>query len=1836
MLQLLSCVLDSSKGETKQKLQSSWMKCYTTLTANQDNINLIREIFHTLKVRVAVEEPPPIVTQTLEFIVQIQSQIQTGDILVADIIEEETLGLSIKEIADYCRLLIKPVKSQVFWNILQDEFRQKIQVENKIGLEGNDDPLDGISLPEIFEEDYEPEIKNSFNASKTISFITALSNNSLDKYRQVWSPYFKRENKPLEEFKKTFARIKTTEEMEKEIVIAEEFCNTKSPTALRNTLLKFADLMSYGKTVEAVQISLKIFKFKTNVETYTDVVNSFHKLFKVKKGKDGNLQDMFMKDMEAVLDRVESIRQFISDEVSEILEVLKQATSLLQFLEEVVDEDIRNLIDAVEEHSEQFVRESTVSDLIEVKRFFYPILKKTYGDEFTDFFSLLQKQLKSGFHSIPAKINDCMENLHTLKALYKNVANRGERTKEIIDSIVDRGKFCFRMESQKCEVIVKYKQDKKNVSHNSSDLSDLRSRALLLMNAEDREKTRQKTKRRKDDLEKFLLLVDTAFQISSMCLQLKRTGHFDYDRYDNTFELKELQSASQQLKAEYEDWVQNLVACRRKYYYMNFIHPAQLQQLFGYLCKNTGNERNILTCLQFIDTNFDNVQALRNQFQSLPEASNNREILQNISLTLQDIFKNHCPPRQKLTSQKKKVKITDIVQSGVPYIAALNADSPLVIRTMFALYMNTTNSLPNANQILLCRGETSAEEIDLFIRRCIDKPNNENERGLFCIANVEMLSNDVQTQFVEKLVHVPNGDYLLSVICRGHSHHPFLDHFSDRLSHPSPMTETFLKECLRNHWSNVLVITSDVPGLGKTELIHKQARDDGMSVATMHVSGKINIGSIIKNLHDLNLKEYNMLHIDVGITGTPSELDAALFQLIVLGHLSTGSMAYTLETKHVSIEISNTVGQTLCNSLPTTTCFRRKNLDWNNYYDMKVSMEVNSPVQVVCQYLKALENGTLDRNDIYFTGSSAAKPLKADECISLLEKWFSSVGDMSYTLLQTFVNVLSDQLKKLSASVFFRTTSISAMIGDKTIPTVKSNLVKALVNASQEFACRSVQSCRSLQEASIVVSATCESFKEVNSAEELAQRVAGMIRWEDSNHLMILFHQNVQTVSALYRNKSKIPPAIQTLFESQMKKNLDDFKNKSQRELQEILQMLTRNKQPKLSDKVLDELSLEYALTPDNLLKMILISLRINSCIPIVIMGETGCGKTSLVRYLAEICGVNFILMSIHAGVDQQFILKKVNEVNEKAKTDLHVSFWLFLDEINTCDHLGIINSILCHRFIQGEILAPNVTVLAACNPYRLRSQSTIMTAGLQGKAKTDELSRLVYRVHPLPEALIDFVWDYGSLDEKDEKLYISKMVGNVFIGFFESKLYETILTELLAMSQSLVRVMEATDSCVSLRDVDRCKKLVVWLLKFLRMKKTKTEYNYGIEMKAIVLALAVSYHSRFADVETRTSYRENVSMIVSKHNRPITADKVLEIIRDEEDEILNRMDLPNGIAKNRALQENVFVVLVCILNKIPIFLVGKPGCSKSLSIQLIRSNLRGRDSKDELFQNMPQLFCVSFQGSESSTSDGIIKVFEKAENYQKLNDKDVISVVILDEIGLAEVSRFNPLKVLHGLLEPGSRQTPNVAVVGISNWALDAAKMNRAVHLSRPDMNVEELKYTGNSIIKAMIDTNEEDWDDTGTYKQTFIAKTLKYLFDNIAVAYFKYVSERQKFPNFHGLRDYYSLIKYIGRCYEELTSGVYDSEVDVLLKGIARNFGGLPTEMVGVIGVFRESFPELKQKFIPVTDLIKDNLNDGLCRHLMLITNGDAVISVLESHLNETQRPFEIIFGSHFDDDL
>lgn len=55
--------------------------------------------------------------------------------------------------------------------------------------------------------------------------------------------------------------------------------------------------------------------------------------------------------------------------------------------------------------------------------------------------------------------------------------------------------------------------------------------------------------------------------------------------------------------------------------------------------------------------------------------------------------------------------------------------------------------------------------------------------------------------------------------------------------------------------------------------------------------------------------------------------------------------------------------------------------------------------------------------------------------------------------------------------------------------------------------------------------------------------------------------------------------------------------------------------------------------TLDNFMKIVLINLRLRANLPIILMGETGVGKTSLVDYLAKIIDAECITFNIHAGI---------------------------------------------------------------------------------------------------------------------------------------------------------------------------------------------------------------------------------------------------------------------------------------------------------------------------------------------------------------------------------------------------------------------------------------------------------------------------------------------------------------------------------------------------------------------------------------------------------------------------
>jgi hypothetical protein len=52
-------------------------------------------------------------------------------------------------------------------------------------------------------------------------------------------------------------------------------------------------------------------------------------------------------------------------------------------------------------------------------------------------------------------------------------------------------------------------------------------------------------------------------------------------------------------------------------------------------------------------------------------------------------------------------------------------------------------------------------------------------------------------------------------------------------------------------------------------------------------------------------------------------------------------------------------------------------------------------------------------------------------------------------------------------------------------------------------------------------------------------------------------------------------------------------------------------------------------------------------------------------------------------------------------------------------------------------------------------------------------------------------------------------------------------------------------------------------------------------------------------------------------------------ILKNEEMDIVKRIHPPNWVALNTPFLENIFATFHCILLKIPIYICGKPGCSK-------------------------------------------------------------------------------------------------------------------------------------------------------------------------------------------------------------------------------------------------------------------------------------------------------------------
>ncbi|XP_034881723.1 E3 ubiquitin-protein ligase RNF213 isoform X2 [Mirounga leonina] len=1234
-----------------------------------------------------------------------------------------------------------------------------------------------------------------------------------------------------------------------------------------------------------------------------------------------------------------------------------------------------------------------------------------------------------------------------------------------------------------------------------------------------------------------------------------------------------------------------------------------------------------------------------------------------------------------------------------------------VLSAALAIYMQTPHQpLPTFDEVLLCTPGTTFEEVALLLLRCLT-PGSRGQ-GLYSLLYADLLSYEVACQvealFLSLCSKLHHEDFQLVMICdseREHCHLPSaFSQYKVLVTPQAPLQD--IRAYLARHFQApehtpsaadvfqdrmcVGIVASKRAGVGKSlyvERLHgKLKRKHRGKEVPLKVIRLIDpqvdenqvLHALLPFLEADGRTRPTIFHFDV-TSSVQTGLWVFIFKLLILRYLMdvNGKMwfrnschLYIIEIqerapalpKRPSRRSTHTPHFSFLDVFPKVTCRPPKeviDMELNpkeNYSGPGMDQRVfcSETFQRPYQYLKRFhEKQNLDTFQ-YQEGSVEGTP---GECLQYFLIYCGLINP-SWSELWNFAGFLNYQLRDCEASLFCNPD----VIGD-TLQGFKNFVVTFMIFMARDFATPTLHTSDQSPGRHTV---TMDGVREEDLAPFTLRK-----RWESEPHPYVFFNGDHTSMTFIgfhiQPNGSGSLDAVDLSGGRVIKKDVMGMELYRGLLLQRVPFNVDFDKLPRHEKLVKLCLALgiqwpmdpdeTYELTMDNMLKILAIEMRFRCGIPVIIMGETGCGKTRLIKFLSDLRrggtkAETMKLVKVHGGTTAEMIYSKVREAEKLAlfNKDRHqLDTILFFDEANTTEAISCIKEVLCDRTVGGRPLAKDsgLHIIAACNPYRKHSQGMICRlelAGLGYRVNAEDtaerlgsipLRQLVYRVHALPPSLIPLVWDFGQLNNTAEKLYIQQIVQRLVDSISVDEDETRVITEVLSASQGFMRTTVNECSFVSLRDVERCVRVFKWFYSHSRMLLSKLDSflqeshvsRNNLErdpvLWSLVLALGVCYH---ASLEQKEPYWRDICRLFPE---PYNDSKViLEEITQTQGLFLSGVSLRKTIAKNSALKENVFMMVICIELKIPLFLVGKPGSSKSLAKTIVADAMQGPAAHSDLFRSLRQVHLVSFQCSPHSTPQGIISTFRQCARFQQGKDlQQYVSVVVLDEVGLAEDSPKMPLKALHPLLEYGCIEDDpaphkKVGFIGISNWALDPAKMNRGIFVSRGSPNKKELIESAKGICSS----------------EPLVQQRVQGYFAPFARAYETVCQKQDK--EFFGLRDYYSLIKMVFAKAKASNREPYPRDI---AQAILRNFSG--KDDIHALDIFTANLPEAKcSEEVSTIQLIQQNmysdlqkvsgkeLDDSESRYLLVLTRNYSALQVLQqTFFREHQQP-EIIFGSSF----
>ena len=1270
--------------------------------------------------------------------------------------------------------------------------------------------------------------------------------------------------------------------------------------------------------------------------------------------------------------------------------------------------------------------------------------------------------------------------------------------------------------------------------------------------------------------------------------------------------------------------------------------------------------------------------------------------------TIKDIYKFNIINENIRTKNHKKFR-------GIYYNVSNNQD---IDSLNYYLYL--TNNFPINICFLYCTNYITSEELLCFLLRCVLCQYN----ALFCLINADLLNITQRRNFISLIKEFSKkyGKKMMSCLL-------IMLNISDNILHkifnkikniqPFPLYSLSNQDKISSllNQNETFIINSTNCGLGKSELIKTgkiyQYLDKQFNKDTNYIyfpiGGQFSRHSLINRLNELpdmsNLGKEFTIHLDLTQTKDFNLLNEFFFKLLILRQFDLyENVKYLGKNVKIIIELLNDFKNYRNEIKILSFLFNYKIFELTNF---NPSPELTTVATFLSTYEMKENQKKYDKNNI----DKNYLNLSNQKCKDIILKNLNDIGikEPNYYQINIFIKVLYDEFKQFSNCHAITPNNLRSFNIEPS--NIRKFIIDSLVKLTKLFILGPYEDLIKDQEINKKLLNSEKNEEKEKLINYNLKININSISFDQIKPSILVFNEDGNSISIIAtcsENEQEFHN-LEQLYNSQ---NIDKtkLKNFQKLESQEILNSVLSFLNCKIDKSKIPIILGNYVYTPDNFIKVVLILMRIRVKIPVILMGETGCGKTTLIEMASKLkfernenykniysnTKKSYIKkMNIHAGITDEDIIqfftkiefeiknednkminaKKKNFENmpekykkaylknntqekifsEYEKEIKERDIWIFFDEINTCNSMALFIEIFCKNSIYGKPLDKRYIYIAACNPYRVTDKKNIIFNVLY--KKNYQKKNLVYTVNPLPISLLNFVFNFGSLKDKDEVKYIESMISEATKELsIKYNLGENEKKELIKFGTKCVNIchnyMKQNNdiSIVSLREVNRYNVFFKFFFEYIiNRKNNENLLNNSFEADEIIefyknktikdlfyysinLSLFICYYLRLPDKKAREELKN-----VLNENKGFSNNDFLKVPLMEQNYLTNNLDIPIGIAKNRNLKENLFILFFCIINKIPIITLGKPGMSKTLSYKILEKSMRGIDSKSIFIQQYKELKTFRIQGSLYTTSSEIINIFKSGRDYQKKN-LDKIVVIYIDEMGLAEISENNPLKVLHSELE---NEEDKISFIGISNWFIDASKMNRVIYNVVQDPDLEDIIETGKEITKAY-EKNEENY--LNKYGNIIL---------NISKAYYNYISKRkenyklnQYLHYFHGSRDFFSIIKSIMneiiKNENELNNQLDENKknellIQICLNNIERNFAGLEDSIKEFKSLFLEQYDgnlnnyKIESKY-NVLKCIEDNINDKNSRYLLLIIDNNMSHELLNYILEQINEKKEL----------